>query len=182
VIPGKQTGNLEIQFTADSYISELRAVPNTGLELNVALNKAFVFPNEVSGAVLDGSGMPIVDALVVVRSLSTSLALVANTNVDGVFLISLPDDGNYSVNVSAMGFDGSESHVTLDSGSSTAVANFTLEGPGGEGEGEGEGGVGCAASSSSPGSMGDYSVLLLLGVGLWIAGVYKNRRSGLAVE
>jgi Carboxypeptidase regulatory-like domain len=71
---------------------------------------------DVAGTVTDPSGKAVVGATVTIKSQSTDAAKVATTGANGTYRISLLNPGQYSVTVSASGFESSAASTSVSAG------------------------------------------------------------------
>ncbi len=81
---------------------------------------------ELSGTVTAASGARIANARVVLKNGASGSTTSAITKEDGTYRVSSLTPGQYEVSVSAAGFAGTQTMVTMDA-SSDQIANFVLQ-------------------------------------------------------
>ncbi len=81
---------------------------------------------ELSGTVTAASGARIANARVVLKNGASGSTASAITKEDGTYRVSSLTPGQYEVSVSAAGFAGTQTMVTMDA-SSDQIANFVLQ-------------------------------------------------------
>ncbi len=80
----------------------------------------------VSGTVLDATGASVSGAEITARNTGTSQERVVNADSEGHYVINLLPIGNYTVSISAKGFQTTQSSITLEVGQSV-VLDFKME-------------------------------------------------------
>src|SRR3984957_13892412 len=80
----------------------------------------------VSGTVLDATGASISGAEITAHNTGTSQERVVNADSEGHYVINLLPIGNYTVSISAKGFQTTQSSITLEVGQSI-VLDFKME-------------------------------------------------------
>ena len=80
----------------------------------------------VSGTVVDATGASISGAEATAHNVGTSQERVVNADSDGHYVINLLPIGNYTVSVSAKGFQTTQSSLSLEVGQS-AVLDFKMQ-------------------------------------------------------
>src|SRR5690348_6020841 len=82
---------------------------------------------QLTGAVRDGSGAVVPNAIITVVNEGTGIKWEAMANQDGIYMVPLLQPGNYRVSVQAPGFRViSRSGIQLEV-AQTAALDFTLE-------------------------------------------------------
>lgn len=158
-LPAKVAANITLNVTAPEYEEQDGVeIPEDNSALEVIMIPKTIFPNVLAGLVLDAdSATTIEGARVTVQPPSARLGLSLETANDGLYIVAVPEDGQYTVDVTAQDFVGQLKTTVVDAGMPISTVDFSLMpiDPG-EGEGEGEGAgepPGCgAAVSGGPGS------------------------------